>query len=182
SAATSQPPGIIESVEWLLARGVEEVLILPERAASPRRVLIHWRDESARRATLAASASLLRHVSAEAVYVGILPQDGPPDARRPLGMRVLLDARSEAQAVHGLDMRTELRYGDVAHELAQRLAESPDQLLILGISDTAEIGGRFAALLAQAASPLLIVYRRAEAAREAPHRVPAAQSPLVRIA
>jgi hypothetical protein len=176
----SGSPGIVRSVEWLLARGVEEVLILPERAAAPRRVLIHWVNESARRATLAVSASLLRHVSAEAVYVGILPQDGPPDARRPLGMRVLLDARSEAQAVHGLDMRTELRYGDVARELAARLAESADQLLILGVTVAADLGSRFAALLAEPASPLLIVFRRAEAARESPQR--AAAAPLVRFA
>ena len=38
------------------------------------RVLIHWTDEAARRATLAVSASLLRHVPAEAVYLGIVPE------------------------------------------------------------------------------------------------------------
>ncbi len=178
----AQAPSVVRSVEWLLARGVEEVLILPERATAPRRVLIHWVDESARRATLAVSASLLRHVSAEAVYVGILPGHGSSDAPRPLGMRALLDARSEAQADYGLDMRTELRYGDVAQELTLRLAGSADQLLILGISDVAELGGRFAALLAAPASPLLIVYRRAEAAspaaaaaREAPPRAAGAR-------
>ena len=48
-----------------------------------------------------------------------------PAAARPHGMRELLDARSEAQAVHGLEMRTELRFGDVAEELARRLAETP---------------------------------------------------------
>jgi ABC-type Fe3+/spermidine/putrescine transport system ATPase subunit len=169
-AAAGHAPGAaragsgVRAVEWLLAHGVDEVLILPEGAAAPRRVLIHWVNESARRATLAVSASLLRHLSAEAVYVGILPERDQSDAPRPLGMRALLDARSEAQLDHGLDMRTELRYGDVAQELALRLAESPDQLLILGIADAAELGGRFAKLLANPTSPLLIVYRRAEAA------------------
>ena len=62
-----------------------------------------------------------------------------PDAQRPGGMRALLDARSEAQAVHGLEMRTELRFGDVAQELANRLSESGDPLLILGISDSATL-------------------------------------------
>ena len=47
-------------------------------------------------------------------------------------MRALLDARSEAQAAHGLEMRTELRFGDVAQELARRLGEAPGQMLILG--------------------------------------------------
>lgn len=164
AAAPAQAPNSVRAVEWLLARGVDEVLILPTAAAAPRRVLIHWVSESARRATLAVSASVLRHLSAEAVYVGILPEHVRPNAPRPLGMRALLDARSEAQVDHGLDMRTELGYGDVAQELAHRLAESPDQLLILGISDAAELAERFAELLADPVSPLLIVYRRAEAA------------------
>jgi hypothetical protein len=128
-------------------------------------VLIHWVDETARRATLAVSASLLRHLSAEAIYVGILPDDGTGDAQRPLGMRALLDARSEAQSVHGLDIRTELRFGDVARELAARLAESPGQLLILGISEAAVLAQRFAALLDSTAWPLLIVYQPADAPR-----------------
>ncbi len=172
--------GAARSVEWLLRRGAEEVLVLPENAPSPRRVLIHWSDESARRATLAVSASLLRHVSAEAVYIGILPQSGSLGAQRPLGMRALLDARSEAQAVHGLDMRTELRFGDVARELALRLAESPQQLLILGITDLTELDGRFASLLEEPRWPLLVVYQPAERPRAAePAR---AAADLVRIA
>ena len=119
-------------MQWLLQRGAEAVLLLPPQAPSPARVLIHWVDETARRATLAVSASLLRHLSAEAVYVGILPD--ADEANRPVGMRALLDARSEAQAVHGLEIRTELGYGDVAVELTRRLAERSDQLLILGVS------------------------------------------------
>ena len=71
-------------------------------------MLIHWEDETARPGTLAVSASLLRHVHAEAIYVDVLPEN-TPNAQRPGGMRALLDARSEAQAVHGLEMRTELR-------------------------------------------------------------------------
>ncbi len=173
AAVIASRPGAVRSVEWLLQRGAEEVLILPESAPSPRRVLIHWTDESARRATLAVSASLLRHVSAEAVYIGILPQSGSLGAQRPLGMRALLDARSEAQAVHGLDMRTELRFGDVARELALRLAESPDQLLILGITEVADLERRFAALLDEPRWPLLVVYQPGERTR-APEPVRAA--------
>ena len=37
-------------------------------------------------------------------------------------MRALLDARSEAQAVHGLEMRTELRFGNVARSWRRQLA------------------------------------------------------------
>ena len=153
----------VSRIEWLLLHGAEEVLMLPRGARPPQRVLIHWADEPARRATLAVAASLLRHVAAEGIYVGILP-GSTPDGQRPQGMRALLDARSEAQAVHGLEMRTELRFGEVAEELARGLAESPDQILILGISQIEGLAARFDALLgAEPRWPVLIVYRAAEA-------------------
>ncbi len=78
-------------------------------------------------------------------------------------MRALLDARSEAQAVHGLEMRTELRFGDVTAELVRRLSESADQLLILGVSEIQGLADRFASLFAATPrSSLLVVYREAE--------------------
>ncbi|HEX2493271.1 MAG TPA: ABC transporter ATP-binding protein [Steroidobacter sp.] len=148
-------------VEWLLRHGAAEVLILPPQATPPQRVLIHWADDAARRSTLAVAASLLRHVSAEAVYVGILPEGGA-EAHRPLGVRTLLDARSEAQTVHGLDMRTELRFGAAAEELRRRLQDVPDQMLILGVSHVGQLHETFAPLLA---SPMpysiMVVYRPA---------------------
>jgi sulfate transport system ATP-binding protein len=152
----------VKRMEWLFTEGAEEVLLLPPHAPPPHRVLIHWVDEAARRATLAVSASFLRHVSAEAIYVGILP-DSAPDAQRPQGMRALLDARSEAQAVHGLEMRTELRFGNVAKELARQLAETPEQMLILGISDINTIRESFHSLFNDApARPILVVYQAPE--------------------
>jgi hypothetical protein len=144
--------------QWLLQRGAEEILVLPQNASPPQRVLIHWADESVRRATLAVSASILRHVSAEAIYIGILPQQ-TPTAQRPHGMRALLDARSEAQAVHGLEMRTELRFGDVSHELARQLGELAGQMLILGIRGYADLADRFGSLFAESRWPILIVHR-----------------------
>jgi sulfate/thiosulfate transport system ATP-binding protein len=169
AAVIAARPGAVASIRRLLEQGAEEVFVLPENVLSPRRVLIHWVDETARRATLAVSASLLRHLSAEAVYIGILPQDGTHNARHTLGMRALLDARSEAQAVHGFDMRTELRFGEVARELASRLADSPDQLLVLGISDPGELERRFESLASNPGWPLLIVYQPGDTrARERP--------------
>jgi sulfate transport system ATP-binding protein len=143
---------------WLLERGAGEVLVLPAQAAAPKRVLIHWLNEAARAATLAVSASVLRHLLAEAVYVGILPEEARA-ASRPRGVRGLLDARSEAHALHGLEMRTELRFGDVAQELARRLAEAPGQMLIVGSADLERFAERFAALLDGGRWPVLIVYR-----------------------
>jgi hypothetical protein len=154
-------PDVAHQAEWLLKRGADEVLVLPMNASPPQRVLIHWADEAVRSATLAVSASVLRHVSAEAVYVGIMP-NMTPTASRPHGMRALLDARSEAQAVHGLEMRTELRFGEVSHELARQLGETPGQMLILGVCEVARLVERFGSLLESARWPVLIVRREQE--------------------
>jgi sulfate transport system ATP-binding protein len=145
--------------EWLLRRGARDLLVLPAGATAPQRVLIHWMGEAARNATLAMSASVLRHVPAEAVYVGIFP--GQAGGRGPHGMRELLDARSEAQAAHGLEMRTEMRFGEVAEELARRLAEAPGQMLIVGVTELTRFAERFRALLDGGQWPVLIVYRGA---------------------
>src|SRR2546429_4790370 len=144
--------------EWLLRRGAQDLLVLPEHAAVPQRVLIHWMGEGSRSATLAVSASVLRHLSAEAVYVGIFPQQSAR-VRAQHGMRDLLDARSEAQLAHGLEMRTELRFGDVAQGLALRLAEAPAQKLIVGVTDLTRFAERFRGLLDGGQWPMLIVYR-----------------------
>jgi hypothetical protein len=146
--------------EWLLRRGVKDLLVLPENAGPPQRVLIHWMGEAARSATLAVSASVLRHVPAEAVYLGIFPGHGDSE-RHSYGMRELLDARAEAQATHGLDMRTELHFGDVAQELTRRLAEAPAQMLIVGVTELKHFAAAFRALLDGGRWPVLIVQRGA---------------------
>ena len=147
-----------QRAEWLLRRGAQDLLVLPEHAAVPQRVLIHWMDEAARSATLAVSASVLRHLSAEAVYVGIFPEQSA-SAHPQHGMRELLDARSEAQLAHGLEMRTELRFGDVAQQLARRLAEAPAQMLIVGVTELTRFAQALRGLLDGGQWPVLIVYR-----------------------
>lgn len=147
-----------ETVEWLLRNGAGEVLVLPKNAPNPTRVFIHWTDEAVRRATLAVSASLLRHVTAEAVYLGIVP-DGDAAARG-TPMRKLLDARSEAQQAHGLEMRTELAIGETVAEITRNLSTGAAQMLVLGISDVSQAGTAYHSLLAaQPGWPVLIVYR-----------------------
>ena len=102
-------------------------------AAAEPRGHPHARRRS-RRATLAVAASLLRHVAAEAVYLGIQPATSA-ETERGGHMRDLLDARSAALADHGLDMRTELRPGDVAEELQKELAAYERSMLVLGTSN-----------------------------------------------
>jgi sulfate/thiosulfate transport system ATP-binding protein len=150
-------PDSAAQAQWLLRCGARDLLVLPEGARAPQRVLIHWVGEAARSATLAISASVLRHVPAEAVYVGVFP--GPEGTAQPQGMRELLDARSEAQAAHGLEMRTELHFGDAEQQLARRLAESPAQMLIIGVEDATQFTERFGALLVSGRWPVLIVHR-----------------------
>ena len=151
-----------KTVEWLLRHGASEVLVLPRNAPSPTRVIIHWTDEAARRATLAVSASLLRHVSAEAVYLGIVPE-GPPGTGRAAPMRALLDARSEAQEHHNLEMRTELAIGETVAELTRNLSTGASQMLVLGITDIPEAASAYRSLLAaQPGWPVLLVFRPAE--------------------
>jgi sulfate transport system ATP-binding protein len=158
------------TVEWLLRHGASEVLVLPRNAPSPTRVFIHWTDEVARRATLAVAASLLRHVSAEAVYLGIVPE-GRTGTGRPAPMRALLDARSEAQQTHGLEMRTELAIGETVAELTRNLSAGSSQMLVLGITDLTQAATAYRSLLAaQPGWPVLIVYRPPEA-RTAPELV-----------
>jgi sulfate transport system ATP-binding protein len=158
-AVIASHPKASAQIEWLLRNGAAEVLVLPAQAIAPHRVLIHWADDVARRSTLAVAASLLRHVPAEAVYLGILPEHAS-EAQRPMGVRTLLDARSEAQAVHGLEMRTELGFGSASDELKRRLSESADQMLILGISTLEQLNEQFASLVEIPTQfPLMVVYR-----------------------
>jgi sulfate/thiosulfate transport system ATP-binding protein len=154
---------VTADTKWLLEHGVEEILILPEQASSPQRVLIHWTDDSARKATLAVSASVLRHLAAEAIYVDVLPEETLAPERSS-GIRALLDARSEARAAHGLEIRTEMQFGVAAQALEQRLDESPGQMLIVGIASTNQLGAEFGSLLAKPRWPVLLVHREREAA------------------
>ncbi|HET7810487.1 MAG TPA: hypothetical protein VFL16_07905, partial [Steroidobacteraceae bacterium] len=161
-AAISAGDQAATTVEWLLEHGAAEVLVLPRNAPSPTRVYIHWTDEAVRRATLAVSASLLRHVTAEAVYLGIVPE-GAQGAGRAAPMRKLLDARSEAQSVHNLEMRTELAIGETVTEITRNLSAGTAQMLVLGITDIRQAGTAYRSLLAaQPGWPVLIVYRPAE--------------------
>jgi sulfate/thiosulfate transport system ATP-binding protein len=117
-----------------------------------------------RRATLAVAASLLRHVSAEAVYLGIVPETARA-AGRAAPMRQLLDARSEAHVDHHFEMRTELAIGETVTELTRNLSTGSAQMLVLGISDLTQAASAYRGLLAaQPGWPVLIVYRPAAVA------------------
>jgi sulfate/thiosulfate transport system ATP-binding protein len=158
-------PGCASAAEWHLTHGAVQLLCMPQDAPLPNHVVIHTLDSESRRATLAVAASLLRHVAAEAIYLGIQPA-ASAESERAAYMRELLDARSAAQADHGLDMRTELRPGAVADELQKELLAYEHGMLVLGTSNPAAIQRDWLrSLLEQSpARPVLIVNSaRAEA-------------------
>jgi hypothetical protein len=88
-----------------------------------------------------------------------------PERERASRLRLLLDARSKALADHGLDLRTELRFGDPDLELMRELAVDPNSMLVLGLDrvDDSETTRLQALLEGPQARPVLIV-RAAEAA------------------
>jgi len=133
--AVATGPGSAAAAEWQLRHGAAQLLCVPPAATLPTHVVVHTLDPAARRATVPVAASLLRHVAAEAVYLGIHPADSSERARAEF-MRDLLDARSAALSEHGLDMRTELRFGRVADELQRELDLHPGSMLVLGVSDS----------------------------------------------
>jgi hypothetical protein len=161
-AAVEAGPGGAARVEWLLRHGASHVLCLDPSLAVPERVVIYAASDAALRPTLAVASSLLRNLPAEAAFLDIQPTE-LPDRERSAQLRHLLDARSEAAAVHGLDVRTELRVGNPARELQKELGPDGNALLIVGlpVASAVEAWNRLrplAALLdARAASPVLIV-------------------------
>jgi sulfate transport system ATP-binding protein len=131
-AAVESGPGGAARVEWLLRHGASQVLCLDPQGPVPARVVIHAVSDAALRPTMAVASSLLRNLPAEAAFLDIQPQE-LPEAERATQLRHLLDARSEAAAVHGLDVRTELRFGDSATELSKELSAEDTALLIVGL-------------------------------------------------
>jgi len=156
--AVATGPGCAQAAEWLLRHGAAQLLCVPPTAPLPSHVVIHSLDSDSRRATIPVAASLLRHVAAEAVYLGIHPV-ASIETDRAMYMRDLLDSRSVALSEHGLDMRTELRFGDVAAELQRELAAHPNSMLVLGTSDPGRIDWAWLGKLleSQPERPVLIV-------------------------
>jgi hypothetical protein len=154
--AVATGPGGAQAAEWQLRHGAAQLLCVPVNAPLPTRVLIHALDPEAVRATVPVAASLLRHVAAEAVYLGIHPVSEADRAGR---MRDLLDTRSAALAEHGLDMRTELRFGETGDELKRELSLYENAMLVLGTSDPGRIDWRWLGELleGQPGRPILIV-------------------------
>jgi len=115
----------------LLRHGAEQLLCLPPGVSPPEHVVISVQGAAAQDPTLAVAASLLRHIPAQAVYLGFHAEQAPEHARG-TALRELLNLRNAALDRHGLDMRTELRTGDARTELLRELARHERSMLVLG--------------------------------------------------
>jgi ABC-type Fe3+/spermidine/putrescine transport system ATPase subunit len=124
-------PGAAGTALWNLAHGASQVFVLPYGAELPARIVVLPGAEAGVGA-LGVAASLLRHVPAESVLLAIHEAE-TPERERASHLRVLLDARSKALLDHGLDLRTELRFGDPDAELARELGMHANSMLVLGL-------------------------------------------------
>ncbi len=153
--------GAARRAAHMLATGANEVLVLPPSDAVPAQVGICWHGDGVRGATLAVGASLLRQLSAEAICLAAAPE-GRRDSARGATLRRLLDARSEARATHGLEMRTELVAGEGIAPIADYIAALPAPMLVLGVTRATDVAGELAAFIeSERPSPVLLVYRSA---------------------
>jgi sulfate transport system ATP-binding protein len=150
-------PGSSATALWNLAHGASQVLVLPVGASLPTRIVVLPGAEAGVGA-LGVAASLLRHIPAESVLLAI-HDAATPERERASRLRLLLNARSTAQSEHGLDLRTELRFGDADAELERELSVEPSSMLVIGIDtlDEAESARIKTLLEGPKARPVLIV-------------------------
>jgi sulfate transport system ATP-binding protein len=116
----------------LMELGARQVLAVAEAAPRVERILIYVEPSSAgREATLAAAASLARHLT---VDVAMLVRDDEGSAGKGR-YRDLLDVRNESLRDHSLDLRTETFRGNVVDAVRERLT-GPDEptLLVIGLT------------------------------------------------
>jgi sulfate transport system ATP-binding protein len=124
-------PGASAATLWNLAHGANQVFVLPPGAGLPARIVV-LPGTDAESGVLGVAASLLRHLPAESVLLAI-HAGSTPERERASRLRLLLDARSFARSEHGLDLRTELRFGDRDRELDRELAVNANSMLVLGL-------------------------------------------------
>jgi sulfate transport system ATP-binding protein len=152
-----------EDLADLVSKGASRLLCVPRGGPLPRRVVIYCPTVAPQAETMGLVASLIRHINAEATFVTVLAPEASA-GERAAAIRRLLDTRADVRAGHGLDLRTEVREGDVAAELRDMIAGPDPAMLVVGISGArAQVGERLAkdlswVLSRRAPCPLLITH------------------------
>jgi sulfate/thiosulfate transport system ATP-binding protein len=126
-------PGSAAAAEWLLRHGALQLLCLPPGPDLPRQVVIQCSGDDVRDATMAVTASLLRHVPAEATLFGSRPLESL-EAEKGGYLQLLTDLKQVALGQLGNAARTEVAAGDVESQLLQQLEALPGAMLVLGMS------------------------------------------------
>ena len=124
-------PGAAATALWNLAHGASQVFVMPAGSGLPSRIVVMPGAEAGI-GSLGVAASLLRHIPAASVLLAV-HEATTPERERASRLRLLLDARSRALTEHGLDLRTELRFGDADIELERELSVNPNSMLVIGL-------------------------------------------------
>ncbi len=157
-------PGSATTALWNLSHGANQVFVLPVGATLPSRVVVLSAGEAGS-GLLGVAASLLRHLPAESILLAI-HDASTPERERASRLRLLLDARSAARADHGLDLRTELRFGDIDVELERELAVDLNSMLVLELDAVADRDRARLKSLLEGPQPRPVLIVRAAAAAD----------------
>jgi hypothetical protein len=163
------PGNALAAAMKVLERGAAQVLAVAPGAPRIERLLIHVQaSRAARDGALSAAGSLLRHLGVD----GSLLVGAEDRSRHAPSYRQLLDLRSSALRLHGVDLRTETFHGGLAEEVRARLVRAPACLLLIGLTSldagaalVEELG---AVLDASPPAAVLLVCGRSETALQAP--------------
>jgi ABC-type Fe3+/spermidine/putrescine transport system ATPase subunit len=174
----------------VVEQGAAQVLAVRPGSAPIERVLMYVQaSRAARDGALSAAGSLLRHLAVDGTL--LVPADDR--SRHAPSYRQLLDLRSAALRLHGVDVRTQTFHGGLASAVRRRLATPPAAtLLLVGLTSMAagtslleELEG---VLSESALAGVLLVCGRAEVEPPVLHGasernpIPYARSPIERAA
>jgi hypothetical protein len=135
-----------------VACGARRVLLVPQAAGAPTRLLVHATDAVRRSGLLALVSSVMRHLPVEASAVTL---QRPEASRSEVveAQRTVLDTRAELRGAHGLDLRSERFVGDLPAWLASVAAQPVPSLVVLGLDQARAIAPRLADELAPLLAP-----------------------------
>jgi len=119
-----------------IGQGAGQVLAVAPGDRPVERMVIYVETQHASsHETLAAAASIVRHLAIDVVL--LVPAEGRP--RRRASYREILDLRSVGR-LHGLDARTETFGGEVLDAIRRHLAGGVPTLLVVGLEPTMASG------------------------------------------
>jgi sulfate/thiosulfate transport system ATP-binding protein len=128
------PDSDLSAAVGILGQGAYQVLAVDIAARPIQRILVYAQaSRPARDGALSATSSLVRHLACRAAV--LVP--AAHRSRNGLSYRELLDLRSSALRLHGVDLQTETFHGDLSAALRSRFESSESTLLLVGLTSLA---------------------------------------------